>query len=61
MAAKWVIKALTPGDSNLKILLPYRILKIQPWTGGKWPVNVQWILTPVGLVYGTLLCRLGGS
>jgi hypothetical protein len=37
LSAKWVIKALTPGESNLKTLLLARIKQAQPSRQTKWP------------------------
>ena len=45
LMAKWVLKALGPGDSNLQILRRHRIKKIKPDRRGRWPQSLQWILT----------------
>ena len=44
LAAKWVLKALTPGNAPLHLILRYRLLHLKPQEKGNWPLDAQWIL-----------------
>jgi hypothetical protein len=43
LAAKWILKALAPGNANVQHLLRHRILQVYPVGKGNWPCHVQWI------------------
>ena len=45
LMAKWIIMALSPGESNLHILLKFWLRKIKPDRRGQWPPSLQWSLT----------------
>jgi hypothetical protein len=46
LAAKWIIRGLTPGTAPLQILIRYRLLQIRSHARGGWPMASQWVLTP---------------
>jgi hypothetical protein len=41
---KWITKVLSPGSSNIQILLCYKIYQTQPAFSGSWPASPRWIL-----------------
>jgi hypothetical protein len=44
LTTKWMLKALTLGNSNIQYLLRHRILQILSAGGGSWPRHVQWAM-----------------
>jgi hypothetical protein len=43
---KWVIKAVEPGDSNLPLMLRYRLTHFQPYSGGRWAPSLEFFILP---------------
>jgi hypothetical protein len=41
MMVKWVLKACEPGQSNLHILLRFRLSGYQPYSQGKWSPSLE--------------------
>jgi hypothetical protein len=41
LMAKWILKALQPGTSNLQIFLRYRIQNLKPDKRGTWPQSIH--------------------
>lgn len=44
--SKWVIQALFFGNSNLPIILRYRITQLQPSSHGPWGPSSSWLFSP---------------
>jgi len=44
LLGKLMVRGLTPGDAPWKTLLKYRMQKIRPKKGGKWPTSIHFIL-----------------
>jgi hypothetical protein len=44
LSTKWLIKALTPGNSNLQYLLQFKLLQVYLAGKGGWPSHIQWAL-----------------
>lgn len=44
LMAKWILRALIPGNSNLQILIRHKILQVQPTFSGRWPKSPNWIM-----------------
>ena len=42
LLTKWVIKAMEPGESNLQLMLRYRLSRYSPNKGRKWGVLLDW-------------------
>jgi hypothetical protein len=42
--AKWIVKALEPGNSNLHAMLRYRLGSYQPYQGGKWENDLDFFI-----------------
>jgi hypothetical protein len=45
LAAKWIIRGLTPNTTLLQILIMHMLLQIQPHARGGWRMALQWVLT----------------
>ena len=39
---KWVIKTMEPGESNLQLMLKYRLARFDPQRGRSWGVSLDW-------------------
>ena len=46
LQAKWFVKALQLGQSNLQTLLRHYVLQTCPKAKGNWPTHPCWIFTP---------------
>lgn len=46
LMAKWVVKAMEPGNSNLHLLLRYRLSMYQPFSGGRWCPSLEYFTLP---------------
>jgi hypothetical protein len=46
LLAKWIAKALQPGNSNLQQLLRHKLLQIRAHSSGQWAPTLLWCLTP---------------
>lgn len=44
LMAKWVMKAMIPGSSNLQYILRYRLLQFRPPAPSAWQAMPQWAL-----------------
>ena len=42
LLCKWVVKAMEPGESNLQLMLKYRLAKFKPQRGNNWGVSLDW-------------------
>lgn len=38
----WIIKAMEPGESNLQLMLKYRLARFNPQGGRGWGINMDW-------------------
>lgn len=45
LMSKWIVQALLPGQSNLRILLRYRITQLKPSCHGKWGLSSMWLFS----------------
>jgi hypothetical protein len=41
LMTKWIMKAVEPGDSNLHLLLRFRLKHFQPYSGGRWAPSLE--------------------
>ena len=41
LMCKWVVKAMQPGESNLQLMLRYRLARCNPQRGRKWGVSLD--------------------
>jgi hypothetical protein len=46
LLSKWVIRALQPGNSNVQLILRYRLIRSQPYQGAKWAPDPRWAMLP---------------
>jgi hypothetical protein len=44
LMSKWIILALQRGNSNVQLMLRYRLLRTQPTTGANWTSNPRWAM-----------------
>jgi hypothetical protein len=44
LMSKWIILALQPGNSNVQLMLRYRLLRTQPTTGANWTPDPRWAM-----------------
>ena len=44
---KWIVRAMEPGDSNLKLILRYRLAKFNSQRGKKWGVSLDWFTSKI--------------
>ena len=42
LLCKWIVKAMEPGDSNLQLMLRYRLARFNPQSGRRWEVSLDW-------------------
>lgn len=42
LMTKWIIKAMEPGNSNLHLLLRFRLSMYQPYSGGRWTKGLEY-------------------
>ena len=42
LLCKWIVKAMEPGESNLQIVLRYRLARFNPQRGQSWGVDLKW-------------------
>ena len=42
LLCKWVVKAMEPGESNLQIMLRYRLTRFNLQRGRSWEVGLDW-------------------
>ena len=41
LLCKWIIKAMEPGESNLQLLLRYRLARFNPQRGRSWIIELD--------------------
>ena len=39
---KWIVKTMEPGESNLQLMLRYRLARFKPKQGRSWGVDLEW-------------------
>ena len=39
---KWIVKAMKPGESNLQLMLRYRLAMFNPQRGKSWGLSLDW-------------------
>ena len=44
--AKWILKAMEPGQSNLHMFLCFRLQHFQPYSQGRWHPSLEYFLIP---------------
>jgi hypothetical protein len=44
LMSKWIILALQPGNSNVQLILQYRLLRTQPTTSANWTLDPRWAM-----------------
>lgn len=44
MLCKWIVKAMEPGESNLQVMLRYRLTRSNPQRGRSWKVDLEWFI-----------------
>ena len=42
LLCKWIVKAIEPGESNLQLMLRYRLARFNPQRGRRWGVSLDW-------------------
>ena len=42
LLCKWIIKAMEPGESNLQLMLRFRLAIFNPQRGRSWGVSLDW-------------------
>jgi hypothetical protein len=42
LLCKWVVKAMEPGESNLQLMLRYRLARFNPQRGRSWGISLDW-------------------
>ena len=42
LLCKWIIKAMEPGESNLQLMLRFRLARFNPQRGRSWGVSLDW-------------------
>jgi hypothetical protein len=42
LLCKWIVKAMEPGESNLQLMLRYRLARFNPQRGRSWGVDLKW-------------------
>ena len=40
--AKWIVKVMEPGESNLQLVLRYRLSRYNSQKGRRWGVSLNW-------------------
>jgi hypothetical protein len=40
--SKWIVKAMEPGESNLQLMLRYRLSRYNPQKCHSWGVSLDW-------------------
>lgn len=46
LMVKWILKACEPGESNLYLILRYRLSLFQPYQGGRWEASLEYFTLP---------------
>jgi hypothetical protein len=46
LMVKWIMKAVEPGDSNLHLMLRYRLAHFQPYSSGRWAPSLEFFTLP---------------
>lgn len=54
---KWVVKTMEPGESNLQLMLRYRLARFNPQKGRSWGVSL--ISSPTNNIKDSLALRYG--
>ena len=44
LLTKWIVKAMKRGESNLQLMLRYRLSRYSPYKGRKWRVSLDWFI-----------------
>lgn len=44
---KWIVKAIKPSESNLQLMLRYRLARYNSKKIGKWGVSINWFTSKV--------------
>ena len=39
---KWIVKTMEPCESNLQLMLKYRLARFKPQRGNNWEVSLDW-------------------
>lgn len=42
LLCKWIVKAMKPRESNLQLMLRYKLAKFNPQRGRSWGVSLDW-------------------
>ena len=42
LLCKWIVRAMEPGESNLQLMLRYRLARFKPQQGSSWGVSLDW-------------------
>lgn len=42
LMCKWIVKAMEPDESNLQLMLRYRLARLNPQRGRSWDVSLDW-------------------
>lgn len=42
LLCKWIVKAMKPGESNLQLMLRYRLARFKPQRGRSWGASLDW-------------------
>ena len=42
LLCKWIVRAMEPGDSNLQVMLRFRLAYFKPQIGRSWGPNLDW-------------------
>ena len=42
LMCKWIVRAIEPGESNLQLMLRYRLARFNPQRGHSWGVSLDW-------------------
>ena len=42
LMCKWIVKAIEPGESNLQLMLRYRLARFNPQRGKRWGIRLDW-------------------
>jgi hypothetical protein len=42
LLCKWIVKAMEPGESNLQLMLRYRLARFKPKQRRSWGVDLEW-------------------
>lgn len=41
---KWIVKAMEPGESNVQLMLSYRLVKFNMPRGRRWGIRLDWFI-----------------